>query len=107
MSATKIVSHGELGRSEIVFALGLLALVLVIVAGVGPFVVGNGPYDLTAIQDRPWVLTRGTAATAIERSAHFRHKTMVRFEITQAEGFISGVCHNFEFEPMKIPLAGC
>jgi hypothetical protein len=92
------------GRGEVTFVLCLLGLVFLIVVGIGPVFLGQGPVVLNALQDRPWILTRGTAATAINRSAQFRHKTKLRFEITQAEGFISGVCHNFDFEPTKLPV---
>jgi hypothetical protein len=51
--------------------------------------------------NRPYVLTRFTAAQAIEATAEFQHKTKLYFEIGQAEGVVPGVCHNFQFAPEK------
>jgi len=51
--------------------------------------------------DRPYILIRSTAEGAILATAEFQHKTKLYFEISQAEGIIPGVCHNFEFAPDK------
>lgn len=53
-------------------------------------------------QNRPLILTRGSAATVIGRCAQFRHKTKLFFTVSQAEGLFPGVCHNFEFSPEKM-----
>jgi hypothetical protein len=52
----------------------------------------------------PYVLTRYTAANAIEATAQFQHKTKLLFRINQAEGVIPGICHNFEFSPEKTSM---
>lgn len=54
--------------------------------------------------DRPYILTRFTAAEAIESTAEFQHKTKLYFEINQAEGIVPGVCHNFSFASDKAHL---
>jgi len=54
--------------------------------------------------DHPAILTRTTAASAIEATAELQHKTKLRFLIGQAEGVVEGVCHNFTFRPESKPL---
>lgn len=54
--------------------------------------------------NRPCILTRLTAAKAIESTAEFQHKTKLYFEINQAEALVPGVCHNFGFAPDKAHL---
>jgi len=54
--------------------------------------------------NRPYILTRLTAANAIESTAEFQHKTKLYFESSQAEGIIPGVCHNFAFAPDRIHI---
>jgi hypothetical protein len=57
-------------------------------------------------QNHPRILTRGSAATVIQGSAQFRHKTKLFFTISQAESVIPGVCDNFEFSPEKMQVLG-
>src|SRR5215469_1047536 len=52
--------------------------------------------------ERPHVLTRLTAARAIESTAQFQHKTKLFFTVSEAEGIIPGACHNFEFSPDRM-----
>jgi hypothetical protein len=76
----------------------LLALAIVAALVIG------GIYVLFG-KERPYVLTRLTAARAIESTAQFQHKTKLSFEITQAESNVmGGACHNFEFSREKMPM---
>jgi hypothetical protein len=61
-------------------------------------------YKQLIARNRPWILTRGSAATAIERCAEFRHKTKLFFTVSQVEGIIPGACHNFQFSGQKIQI---
>jgi hypothetical protein len=59
---------------------------------------------LTACQ-RPYWLTRTTAAMAIRSTAQFQHKTKLYFEIAEAESVVGDLaCHNFDFLPAKMPV---
>jgi hypothetical protein len=63
-----------------------------------------GGLYLCFCRERPYVLTRLTAARAIEATAEFQHKTKLYFTIGQAEAIIPPSCHNFEFSPDKISI---
>ncbi len=75
-----------------------------IVAGVLGLIAFALIFNWVFYRTRPYVLTRFTAAHAIESTAQFQHKTKLFFEVGQFEGIVEGVCHNFEFSPKKIRL---
>lgn len=71
-------------------------LLLPILALIGACDVIDGPH--------PLILTRTSAAKAIQSTSEFQHKTKLRFEIGQFEALIPPSCNNFAFVPEHVAM---